>query len=189
MAVGFVAMLILLSGGDDTPQEPPKNLRSPAEQASVPSPTAVQIQQEQEPAQLNIPDTSSANVGDMDEYNNEIAEEELEIEVEVAMGEVDEAEEEEIEVNDSMLVTAVKAVEDNVKFYLGKIFGSGEEGEEEDESEDDDATSEDTTKDVKLSGEQLDEIAKKISDKLEEEVKTEFREKADEVRTQFSIII
>lgn len=78
------------------------------------------------------------------------------------------------QVNDSMLVSAVKSVEDNLKFYLGKVFGS-------DEDTDDDATSGDTSADIKLTGEELNEITKEISQKLENEVKTEFRQRADEI--------
>lgn len=90
---------------------------------------------------------------------------------------MDQAEEEEIEINDSMLVSAVKTVEDNLKFYLGKIFGSDEE--DGDDAQDDDE--EETSADVTIGTEELDVIANEISNKLEEEVKTEFRERADKI--------
>lgn len=161
--------LILGSGGgggeDEIKLDNSKNLRQPETTSFVPVPAPVPAVADSTP-QLN------------NEYLNELEEEDLEIEVETAMEEMDEAEEEEIEVNDSMLVAAVKSVEDNVKFYLGKVFGSGED---EDEAEDDDESSGDTSEDVRLTGEQLDDIANKISERLEDSVKTEFRARADEI--------
>jgi hypothetical protein len=163
-------ILILGSGGEDEVKtDASKNLRQP-EPAPV---AAAPVQSKPEfNANLNVQDYVDADK----EYQEELAEEDLEIEVETAMDEMDEAEEEEIEINDSMLVAAVKSAQDNLKFYLGKVLGSNEE-----ETQDDDATSEDTSADVKLSDEQLDAIAQEISEKLENEVKTEFREKADEI--------
>ena len=168
MAIAFVMFLILGSGGggeEEIKLDKSKKLRQPETTPIVPVPAPVPAVSDNT-AQLN------------DEYQKELEEEDLEIEVETAMEEMDEAEEEEIEVNDSMLVAAVKSVEDNVKFYLGKVFGSGED---EDESQDDDESSGDTSEDVKLTGEQLDEIANKISERLENSVKTEFRARADEI--------
>lgn len=187
MALAFVIILVLASGRDETTQDvPTKKLRSQAEEAPT---SAVQKQQEvtknvgfegENTAPFTAPDLYS-NVGDYTSaYNDDAeAEEELEMDVEAAMEEVDEAEEKEIEINDSMLISAVKSVENSIKFYLGKVFGSDEE--EEGEDADDDATSEDSSEDIKLSEEQLNTIAQKISDKLEEEVKNEFRAKADEI--------
>ncbi|KAL7489122.1 hypothetical protein ACHAW6_014708 [Cyclotella cf. meneghiniana] len=187
MALAFVIILVLASGRDETTQDVhTKKLRSQAEEAPT---SAVQKQQEvtknvgfegENTAPFTAPDLYS-NVGDYTSaYNDDAeAEEELEMDVEAAMEEVDEAEEKEIEINDSMLISAVKSVENSIKFYLGKVFGSDEE--EEGEDADDDATSEDSSEDIKLSEEQLNTIAQKISDKLEEEVKNEFRAKADEI--------
>ena len=92
----------------------------------------------------------------------------------------DVTEKEEIEINDSMLVSAVRNMEDNVKFYFGRIFGGNGDGDSSD-FVDDLAYSEDeeTSSDIKLSDEQLDLIAKKIADRLEADVKKDFRTKAD----------
>ena len=95
------------------------------------------------------------------------------------MADVDEAEEEEIEINDSMLVSAVRNMEDNVKFYFGRIFQKGD-GDSSDFVDDlADSEDEETSSDIKLSDEQLDLIAKKIADRLEADVKKDFRAKAD----------
>jgi len=187
MALAFVIILVLASGRDGTTQDVrTKKLRSQAQETPT---SAGQKQQEvtknvgfegEITAPFAAPDLY-ANAGDYKSaYNDDAeAEEELKMDVEAAMKEVDEAEEKEIEINDSMLVSAVKSVENSIKFYLGKVFGSDEE--EEGEDSDDDATSEDSSEDIKLSEEQLNTIAQKISDKLEEEVKNEFRAKADEI--------
>jgi len=185
MALAFVIILVLASGRDETTQDvPTKKLRSQAQETPT---SAAQKQQEvtknvgfegENTAPFAAPDLY-ANAGDYkSSYNDDAeAEEELEMDVEAAIEEVDEAEEKEIEINDSMLVSAVKNVENSIKFYLGKVFGS----DEEEEDADDDATSEDSSEDITLSEEQLNAIAQKISDKLEEEVKNEFRAKADEI--------
>ena len=108
-------------------------------------------------------------------------EDNLDIEIDNVMADVDEAEEEEIEINDSMLVSAVRNMEDNVKFYFGRIFGGTPGDGDSSDFVDDLADSEDeeTSSDVKLSDEQLDLIAKKIADRLEADVKKDFRAKAD----------
>jgi hypothetical protein len=96
------------------------------------------------------------------------------------MADVDEAEEEEIEINDSMLVSAVRNMEDNVKFYFGRIFSGNGDGDSSDFVDDlADSEDEETSSDIKLSDEQLDLIAKKIADRLEADVKKDFRAKAD----------
>jgi len=167
--------MIMGSGGghDEIEPDSAKNLRLPEQQPGVVAPQPNPILDADNQFQENYDDHDDDKV-----YQEEMAEEVLEIEVETAMDEMDEAEEEEIEINDSMLISAVKSVEDNLKYYLGKVFGSGEDIAEED---DDDVTSEDTSADVKLTGEQLDAITQEISEKLEKEVKTEFRTKADEI--------
>ncbi len=116
------------------------------------------------------------NDGDENDDDNE-AEEELEAEIGNAMMDVDVAEEEEIEINDSMLVSAVRTMEDNAKFYLGRVFGFGGDDDDDDDFED----SSETSEDVKLTEEQLDLIAKKISERLEADVRKEFRAKADAI--------
>ncbi|KAL7467293.1 hypothetical protein ACHAXS_007547 [Conticribra weissflogii] len=119
---------------------------------------------------------SARNDGDENDDDNE-AEEELEAEIGNAMMDVDVAEEEEIEINDSMLVSAVRTMEDNAKFYLGRVFGFGGDDDDDDDFED----SSETSEDVKLTEEQLDLIAKKISERLEADVRKEFRAKADAI--------
>ena len=166
MALAFVGILIIGTGGSDGKQSTSKNLREPEKPALV----IPEIN-------TNTQYTQEYDNTDDKEYQDELAEEDLDREVEDALDEMDEAEEEEIEINDSMLVSAVKSVEDNLKFYLGKIFGSDEE-DGEDEQDDDE---EETSADVKIGAEELDAIANEISEKIEDEVKTEFRERADEI--------
>jgi hypothetical protein len=160
-------MLVIGSGGDDEIKpDTSKNLRQPEPPAAV-----VPQPQTNTNVELSTEDYVTADADK--EYRDELAEEDLEIETETAMDEIDEAEEEEIEINDSMLVSAVKSVEENLKFYLGKVLGSDEDSGDDDE----DATSADVT----LSGDDLEVITKEISEKLENEVKTEFRARADEI--------
>jgi hypothetical protein len=113
-----------------------------------------------------------------DDEDNEGSEEDLDEEIDTVLADVDEAEEEEIEINDSMLVSAVRNIEDNVKLYFGRVFGDTEDASSDfiddlNESEDE------TSADIQLSDEQLDLIAKKIADRLEADVKKDFRDKAD----------
>ena len=113
-----------------------------------------------------------------DDEDSEDNEEELDEEIDTVMADVDEAEEEEIEINDSMLVSAVRNMEGNVKFYFGRVFGKADDASSDfidDLNESEDETSED----IQLSDEQLDIIAKKIADRLESDVKKDFRAKAD----------
>jgi len=108
----------------------------------------------------------------------EAGEEELNDEIEFAMEVVDEVEEEEIEVNDSMLVSAVRTVEDNAKFYLGRVFGYGSDDDDIKDSNDEATSSADI---VHITEEQLDMIAEKISARLESEVRKDFRHRADDI--------
>eukprot|EP00984_Skeletonema_dohrnii_P005614 scaffold1980_cov120-Skeletonema_dohrnii-CCMP3373.AAC.3 len=113
-----------------------------------------------------------------DDEDSEGSEEDLDEEIDTVLADVDEAEEEEIEINDSMLVSAVRNIEDNVKLYFGRVFGDTEDASSDfiddlNESEDE------TSADIQLSDEQLDLIAKKIVDRLEADVKKDFRDKAD----------
>mmetsp|Transcript_26017 Transcript_26017/g.44209 ORF Transcript_26017/g.44209 Transcript_26017/m.44209 type:complete len:460 (-) Transcript_26017:1314-2693(-) len=113
-----------------------------------------------------------------DDEDSEGSEEDLDEEIDTVLADVDEAEEEEIEINDSMLVSAVRNIEDNVKLYFGRVFGDTEDASSDfiddlNESEDE------TSADIQLSDEQLDLIAKKIADRLEADVKKDFRDKAD----------
>lgn len=114
-------------------------------------------------------------------YDDEGNEEDLDEEIKTVLADVDEAEEEEIEINDSMLVSAVRNMENNVKYYFGKVFGPNLEDEASSDFIDDLDYSEDdeSSADIKLTDEQLDAIAKKISDRLEADVKKDFRDKAD----------
>ncbi|KAL7527902.1 hypothetical protein ACHAXR_002184, partial [Thalassiosira sp. AJA248-18] len=93
---------------------------------------------------------------------------------------VEMAEEDEIETNNSMLSSAVQTMEESVRFYIGRVFGYGDE----ELDDDDDTAMSETSADIQLSEEQLDAIAKKISDRLESDVKSEFRAKADSVRDE-----
>jgi hypothetical protein len=160
-------LLVIGSGGDDEIKpDVSKNLR----QAEPPAAAVVPQPQTNTVVEQNTKDYATADADK--KYRDELAEEDLEIEAETAMEEIDEAEEEEIEINDGMLVSAVKSEEENLKFKLGKVLGSGEDSED-----DEDATS----ADVKLSGEELEVITQEISEKLEKEVKTEFRARADKI--------
>lgn len=113
-----------------------------------------------------------------DDEDSEDGEEDLDEEIDFVIADVDEAEEEEIEINDSMLVSAVRNMEDNVKFYFGRVFGNTE-GDSSDFVDDFNESEDETSADIQLSDEQLDLIAKKIADRLEADVKKDFRDKAD----------
>ena len=90
LALAFVMLLIIGSGGDDEIKpDTSKNLRQPEPPAAqvIPKPDITNV--------VNTPEYATVDADK--EYEDEIAEEELEIETEVAMDEIDEAEEEEIE--------------------------------------------------------------------------------------------
>lgn len=114
-----------------------------------------------------------------EEDDSEDSEEDLDEEIDIVMADVDEAEEEEIEINDSMLVSAVRNMEDNVKLYFGRIFGNNEDASSDFIDDLNDESEDETSADIQLSDEQLDIIAKKIADRLEADVKKDFRDKAD----------
>jgi len=103
------------------------------------------------------------------------AENELEVRVEEVHYEVELEEEDAVEANSGVLQTAIKSVDENVRFYLKRVMGGGSE---EDDDDDDEFSS---SADISLSEEQLDKIAQKISEKLESKVKDQFREKADNI--------
>ena len=105
-------------------------------------------------------------------------EDNLDMEVMRVFDGVEMAEEGEIETNESMLTTAVKTMEESIKFYLGGVFGNGEDADDDDD-DDDIATGE--SADIKLSEEQLDAIAKKISERLERDARNDFKARADSV--------
>jgi hypothetical protein len=107
--------------------------------------------------------------------------EDLEKEVEKMFNYIEMAEEDEIDTNNSMLSSAVKTMDDSIKFYLGKVFGYGEDLEDDD---DDDDLVKDDADDIKLTENQLDAIAKKISERLEQEAKLELKAKADSVKEE-----
>ncbi len=113
-----------------------------------------------------------------DDEDSEDDEEGLDEEIDFVIADVDEAEEEEIEINDSMLVSAVRNMEDNVKFYFGRVFGNAE-GDSSDFVDDFNDSEDETSADVQLSDEHLDLIAKIIADRLEADVRKDFRDKAD----------
>ena len=108
--------------------------------------------------------------------------EDLEAEVEKMFNYIEMAEEDEIDTNNSMLSSAVKTMDDSIKFYLGRVFGYGEDRDDDDD--DDDDSVKDDADDIKLTEEQLDTIAKKISERLEREAKLELKTKADSVKEE-----
>jgi ribosomal protein S13 len=107
--------------------------------------------------------------------------EDLEAEVEKMFNYIEMAEEDEIDTNNSMLSSAVKTMDDSIKFYLGRVFGYGED---QDDDDDDDDSVKDDADDINLTEEQLDTIAKKISERLEREAKLELKTKADSVKEE-----
>jgi hypothetical protein len=107
--------------------------------------------------------------------------EDLELEVEKMFNFIEMAEEDEIDTNNSMLSIAVKTMDDSIKFYLGRVFGYGED---QDDDDDDDDSVKDDADDINLTEEQLDTIAKKISERLEREAKLELKTKADSVKEE-----
>ena len=192
----FVAFLIFASAtpSDDVTNKKKKRAKKLRNKAEISPPEIVQQQAEinrkidlnEKYAQLEV---SSPAYGDgkkfddmerISESSYDEEEDNLDIEIDNVMADVDEAEEEEIEINDSMLVSAVRNMEDNVKFYFGRIFGGNGDGDSSDFVDDlADSEDEETSSDIKLSDEQLDLIAKKIADRLEADVKRDFRAKAD----------
>ncbi len=106
--------------------------------------------------------------------------EDLEEEVEKMFNYIEMAEEDEIDTNNSMLSSAVKTMDDSIKFYLGRVFGYGEDLDDDD----DDDLVKDVADDIKLTEDQLDAIAKKISERLEQEAKHELKAKADSVKEE-----
>jgi hypothetical protein len=105
----------------------------------------------------------------------------LEREVEKMFSFIEMAEEDDIDTNNSMLTSAVKTMDDSIKFYLGRVFGYGEDLDDDD---DDDDLVRDDADDIKLTEGQLDAIAKKISERLEREAKLELKMKADAVKEE-----
>ena len=194
----FVAFLIFASAtpSEDVTNKKKKRAKKLRNKAEISPPEIVQQQAEinrkidlnEKYAQLEV---SSPAYGDgkkfdgmerITESSYDEEEDNLDIEIDNVMADVDEAEEEEIEINDSMLVSAVRNMEDNVKFYFGRIFGGNGDGDSSDFVDDlADSEDEETSSDIKLSDEQLDLIAKKIADRLEADVKKDFRTKADSI--------
>ena len=124
-----------------------------------------------------------------DEENNSFVDEgeeseDLDIEVMKAHDYVEMAETDEVDSNNSMLASAVQAVEESVKFYVGKVFGYGDDDSMDDDDESAMDAGSETSADIQLTEDQLDIITKKISERLERDVKTEFRAKADAVREE-----
>lgn len=108
-----------------------------------------------------------------------LGEDDLDMELGRVHDGVELAEEFEIEANNSILSSAVKSMEESVKFYLGGLFGYGDEADD-----DDDTAMTETSSDIELSEEQLDAIAKKISERLDKDVKSDFKAKADSVKNE-----
>jgi hypothetical protein len=194
--IAFVAFLVFAAGGDDDistvkKKKRAKTLRNkaeiaPAELVQKESEINRKIDLNEKYEQLEEKSPDAYGAKKYNDYESVSAsfdeedegEEELDEEIDTVMADVDEAEEEEIEINDSMLVSAVRNMEDNVKFYFGRVFGKADDASSDfiddlDESEDE------TSADIQLSDEQLDIIAKKIADRLEADVKKDFRAKAD----------
>mmetsp|Transcript_21364 Transcript_21364/g.45660 ORF Transcript_21364/g.45660 Transcript_21364/m.45660 type:complete len:544 (+) Transcript_21364:39-1670(+) len=181
----FVVVLLGHGDGEDKKQKRAKKLRNKAE--TMPESEVQKLQKINSKIEINEKyaklNDAHAMYEDSEDasLNNGVMEDEdgLSREVDRVFDDVEMAEQDEIDTKNSMLTTAVKTMEDSVKFYLGKVFGYGE-----DEDDDDDDFMSDASADVQLSEEQLDMIAKKISDRLEMDVKTEFREKADSVKEE-----
>ena len=180
--LAFIAFLIFSAGsgsGENKKHKRAKNLRNKAEtlpeaEAAAAKTAMAKIEMNEKYAQLN--DAHAAYEGDSADDEME-AEDELQREVEGAFDGVDMAEEDLIESNYSVLSSAVQTAQENVRFYLDKLFGT-------DEAFDDDDAMSETSADVQLTEEQLDLIAKKISERLEADAKNAFREKADSVKEE-----
>ena len=186
--VCFVAYIILStanSGGESKKQRRDKKLRTKAE--TIPDVEMHKLHAINKQIELNekydllndrhdeFEDIESASI--INQFEDEGH---LDREFEKALSDVDMAEEDEIETNNSMLTTAVKTMEESVKYYLGGVFGYGDD--EEDDDDDDDVA--EMSADIQLTEEQLDLIAKKISDRLEIDAKKDFRERADSVKQE-----
>jgi hypothetical protein len=113
-------------------------------------------------------------------------EDDLEVEVQNVLADVDVVEQDEVETNNSLLTTAVKTMEDSIASYLSRAFGYGGDDDDDDVDDDDDdaAAVTDASSDVKLTEDQLDDIAKKISERLELDAKAEFKSKAEIVKAE-----
>lgn len=187
--IAFFAFVIVAIGGssDDgetRQQKRAKKLRNKAEtmpEGEVDRLKAMKIKADLNEKYAKLND-AHANYEDSEDagLNNGAMEDEDDLNEELnhAFDDVEMAEQDEIDTNNSMLTTAVKTMEESVKFYLGKVFGY------EDDEDDDDAVSTGASEDIKLTEDQLDDITKKISERLEIDVKTEFREKADNVKEE-----
>lgn len=191
-AMSFIAFLVFSVGssgsGQNKKQKRAQKLRNKAE--TMPEMEVQKLQNinkkvvlNEKYAQLNDAHVAFEDDEDAHLINGAMEDEEdLDREVEKALSGVDMAEEDEIDTNNSMLTTAVQTMEESVKFYLGKVFGYGED--EDDDDDDDDAAMSHASADIQLSEEQLDMITKKIADRLERDVKTELRARADSVREE-----
>jgi hypothetical protein len=196
--LAFIAFLVFSSGGGDDISKKKKREKKLRNKAEI-APAEVVKQQSEINRKIDLhekyeqleeksPDAYGAqkfndnervSASYDDEDNEEEEEEELDEEIDTVMADVDEAEEEEIEINDSMLVSAVRNVEDNVKFYFGRVFGKADDASSDFIDDFNDESEDETSADIQLSDEQLDIIAKKIADRLEADVKKDFRAKAD----------
>mmetsp|Transcript_38977 Transcript_38977/g.83968 ORF Transcript_38977/g.83968 Transcript_38977/m.83968 type:complete len:563 (-) Transcript_38977:151-1839(-) len=186
--IAFFAFVIVAIGGsgdgETKQQKRAKKLRNKAE--TMPEVEVERLKAMKIKADLNDKyaklNNAHANYEDSEDagLNNGVmeGEDDLNKELNHAFDGVEMAEQDEIDTNNSMLTTAVKTMEDSVKFYLGKVFGY------ENDEDDDDAVSTGASEDIKLTEDQLDDIAKKISERLEKDVKSEFREKADNVKEE-----
>lgn len=188
------AFLLVLSAGNDSggskKEKRAKALRSKAE--TMPESEVQKLQKinkkielDEKLAKLNDAHAAFEDSEDAS-LNDGVMEDEDDIDWEVSrvFDDVEMAEEDEIDSNNSMLTSAVQTVEESVKYYLGRVFGYGEDGEYDDDDDDDDFSTSGASADVKLTEEQLDMIAKKISDRLARDVKEEFRARADSVKEE-----
>lgn len=179
----FVALLLLTASNhnDDRRKKRAKKLRNKAE--TLPEAMVQQFQNantkinlNEKYAQLNDAHAMYDDSEDSPLMNDMMDDQdELDAELGRVQNELAIAEEDEIESNYSILTSAVQTVEESVKYYLGGVFGYGDE----DDEEDDDSVMSESSADIKLTEEQLDVIAEKISARLALDVKTEFRSKAD----------
>jgi len=181
--LAFVAFVVASSnggGGGSRKRKRAKALRRKAE--SVPEMEVHRLQKADRKIELNAKYAQLIDVHARFEDSEDAAvqdEDELDREVEAVFDGVEMVEEDEVDSQNTMLATAVRTMQDSVKFYLGNVLQYGEDDYDDDDY-DDDATS----ADVKLSDEQLDMIAEKISERLNREVKQEFKAKADGVREE-----
>lgn len=179
-SVALILLLVIASSGGETKKKRKRaqNLRNRAENAPE---QIVKIQAELN-RQAEIEETYESLNNEFDVEDSMVidemaAEDELEGDLEKAHYDVELEEEDAVEASNGVLQTAIKSVDENVRYYLKRVMGGGQD---DDDDDDDDGFSS-SSADISLSEEQLDIIAQKISEKLESRVKDSLREKADSI--------